>query len=150
MKNIYYTKPSITDLEINYVEDAIKNGWGANCYDYIYKFETYFKECIGSSYSIATSSCTGALHLGLAALNIGFGDEVILSDINWIATVAPVIHLGAKPIFVDILNDTWCLDRKVKNAITPKTKAIIATHLYGNLCEMTELLKIIKNFQYQL
>lgn len=147
MSKILYTKPSITDLEIDYVNDAIQNGWGKNCYDYINKFENSFKKHIGSSYSIATSSCTGALHLGLAALNIGRGDEVILSDINWVATLAPIIHLGAKPVFVDILDDSWCLDpSQVKKVINSKTKAIIATHLYGNLCDMDQLMKIGDEF----
>jgi perosamine synthetase len=81
--------------------------------------------------------------MGLAALEIGPGDEVIMADTNWIATAAPIVHLGAKPVFVDILPDTWCIDPKsVTDAITPNTKAVIATHLYGNLCEMDRLLSI--------
>ena len=68
-----------------------------------------------------------------------------MADTNWIATAAPISHLGATPVFVDILLDTWCLDpQKVEAAITNKTKAIIATHLYGNLCEMNELIEISK------
>ncbi len=140
---IHYTKPSITDLEIGYAADAAANGWGERCYDYIYKFEAAFREHIGSSYAIATSSCTGALHMGLAALGVGRDDEVILADTNWIATAAPLVHLGAKPIFVDILPDTWCIDPDlVEAAITKRTKAIIAVHLYGNLCDMSRLLDI--------
>ena len=81
--------------------------------------------------------------MGLSAIGINPGDEVILADINWIATVAPVVHLGAKPVFVDILSDTWCIDPEaVEKAITPKTKAIIATHIYGNVCDMGALVKI--------
>jgi perosamine synthetase len=81
----------------------------------------------------------------MAALGIGPGDEVILADTNWIATVSPVVHLGATPIFVDILADSWCIDpQKVEESITSKTKAIIATHLYGNLCQMEKLLAIGK------
>jgi perosamine synthetase len=140
---IFYTKPSITELEINYATDAAKNGWGEKCYEYIDKFESKFKEYTGAKYAIATSSCTGALHMGLSALGVGLGDEVILADTNWIASAAPITYLGAKPIFVDILTDTWCLDpEKVEAAITPKTKAIIAVHLYGNLCEMDKLMAI--------
>ena len=74
---------------------------------------------------------------------IGPGDEVILADTNWIATAAPIVHLGAKPVFVDILPDTWCIDPALAEAaITPRTKAIIAVHLYGNLCDMDRLLAI--------
>lgn len=140
---IHYTKPSITDLEIRYAADAAANGWGEKCYEYINRFEDAFKAYLGTAYAIATSSCTGALHMGMAALGIGPGDEVIMADTNWIATAAPIVHLGAKPVFVDILPDSWCIDPAlVERAITPSTKAIIAVHLYGNLCEMDPLLAI--------
>lgn len=134
---IFYTKPSITELEVSYATDAATNGWGDQCYAYIERFEELFKQHLGVKYAIATSSCTGALHMGMAALGIGPGDEVILADTNWIATASPIVHLGATPVFVDILPDTWCIDpAKAEAAITPRTKAIIAVHLYGNLCDM--------------
>jgi perosamine synthetase len=140
---IHYTKPSITKLEIRYATDAAANGWGDKCYEYINRFEELFKQHLGVEYAIATSSCTGALHMGMAALGIGPGDEVILADTNWIATASPIVHLGAKPVFVDILEDSWCLDPElVEQAITPRTKAIVAVHLYGNLCDMDRLLAI--------
>ncbi|MDR7308886.1 DegT/DnrJ/EryC1/StrS family aminotransferase [Rhodoferax saidenbachensis] len=140
---ILYTKPSITALEVEYATDAAANGWGDRCYDYINRFEAEFKGHLGVGYAIATSSCTGALHMGMAALGVGPGDEVILADTNWIATASPIVHLGATPVFVDILPDTWCLDpAQVEKAITPRTKAIVAVHLYGNLCDMDRLLAI--------
>lgn len=140
---IYYTKPSITEKEVAYATDAARNGWGDRCYEYISRFETMFREFVGTKYAIATSSCTGALHMGLAALGIGLGDEVVLADTNWIATAAPITYLSATPVFVDILPDTWCIDpERVEEAITPRTKAIIAVHLYGNFCEMDRLLEI--------
>ena len=144
---IYYTKPSITELEVGYATDAARNGWGEHCYDYIHRFEALFREHLGVKHAIATSSCTGALHMGMAALGIGAGDEVILADTNWIASVAPVVHLGATPVFVDILNDSWCLDPSlVEAAITSRTKAILAVHLYGNLCRMDRLLEIGRRY----
>lgn len=137
---IPYTKPSITELEISYAEDAARNGWGDKCYEYIHRFENAFAAHLGTTYAIATSSCTGALHMGMAALGIGQGDEVILADTNWIASAAPIVHLGAEPVFVDIDPVSWCLDPKcVEAAITPKTKAILAVHIYGNLCDMDAL-----------
>lgn len=140
---IFYTKPSITELEVRYATDAAENGWGERCYEYIARFENAFRQHLGVNYAIATSSCTGALHMGLAALDIGSGDEVILGDINWIASAAPVTYLGATPVFVDVLPDTWCLDpSQVEAAITPRTRAIIAVHLYGNLCDMDSLIAI--------
>src|SRR6185437_5255102 len=143
MPRIYYTKPSITEREIRYATDAAANGWGERCYEYIERFESLFREHLGLKYAIATSSCTGALHMGLSALGIGPGDEVILADINWVASAAPITYLGAKPILVDVLPDTWCIDPgRAEAAITPRTKAIIAVHLYGNLCDMNALLAI--------
>jgi perosamine synthetase len=140
---IHYTKPSITELEVAYATDAARNGWGEHCYDYIIRFESQFRDHLGVRYAIATSSCTGALHLGLAALGIGPGDEVILADTNWIASVAPVVYVGATPVFVDILPDSWTLDPElVEAAITSRTKAILAVHLYGNVCELQRLLAI--------
>lgn len=142
-QRIHYTKPSITELEIEYANDAVRNGWGDRCYEYIVRFEETFKKHIGVKYAIATSSCTGALHMGMAALGIGPGDEVIMADTNWIASAAPIVHLGAKPVFVDIDPESWCLDPdQVEAAITPKTKAILAVHIYGNLCDMDRLLAI--------
>jgi len=81
--------------------------------------------------------------MGMAALGIGPGDEVILADTNWIATAAPITYLGATPVLVDILEESWCIDPELaEQAITPNTKAIVATHLYGNLCDMDALLAI--------
>lgn len=140
---ILYTKPSITDLEVRYATDAAENGWGDQCYAYLHRFEAMFKEHLGVEHAIATSSCTGALHMGMAALGIGPGDEVIMADTNWIATASPIVKLGARPVFVDILPDTWCIDPdRAEAAITPRTKAIVAVHLYGNLCDMDRLLAI--------
>ncbi len=142
-QRIPYTKPSITQLEQTYAADAVATGWGEKCYDYINRFEAGFRQYLGSKFAIATSSCTGAMHMGLAALGVGPDDEVILADTNWIATAAPIVHLGAKPVFVDILPDSWCLDpEKVEVSISKKTKAIVATHIYGNLCDMDRLLDI--------
>lgn len=142
-QRIPYTRPSITELETSYSADAALHGWGDRCYEYIARFEQSFAAHLGVSYAIATSSCTGALHMGLAALDVGPGDEVILADTNWIATAAPITHLGATPVFVDVLADSWCIDpARVEAAITSWTKAIVVTHLYGNVCDMDALLAI--------
>jgi perosamine synthetase len=140
---ILYTKPSITELETRYAADAAAHGWGERCYEYLNRFEKDFAAHLGVKHAIATSSCTGALHLGMAGLGIGAGDEVILADTNWIASAAPIVHLGATPVFVDVLPDSWCIDPAcVERAITPRTKAILAVHLYGNVCDLDVLLDI--------
>ena len=143
MTKIHYSKPSITALEVKYATDAATNAWGEKCYEYIHRFEKQFQDYLGVRFAIATSSCTGALHMGMSALGIGPGDEVILADTNWIAPAASITYLGAKPVLVDVLPDTWCIDpERTEAAITPRTKAIITIHLYGNLCEMDEFLAI--------
>lgn len=142
-KLIYINKPSITQLEIEYVNDAITNGWGDKCYDYIYKFEKSFSDYLQVKHSMTTGSCTGAIHVALMAMGIKAGDEVIVPDLTWIASVAPIKYIGATPVFVDVLKETWCIDpQKIEEAITPKTKAIIAVHLYGNMCEMDEIMTL--------
>lgn len=145
MKKILYSKPSIGALEKKYVCDAIENGWGEKCYDYIYKFQDSYKDYLGVKHAMATSSCTGAIHIALKTIKIEAGDEVIVPDATWVASVAPITYLCAKPVFVDVLDDTWCIDPKeIEKAITPKTKAIIAVHLYGSVCEMDEIMAIAK------
>lgn len=140
---VLYTKPSITVLETELATDAAAHGWGERCYDYILRFEREFGAYLGTPFAISTSSCTGALHMGLAALGIGVGDEIILADTNWVATVAPIVHLGATPVFVDIDRTSWCIDAQAaEKAITPRTRAILVTHLYGNLADMDALLAL--------
>ena len=143
MRNIPYAKPSITEHEVQAVTAAARDGWGARCYESLNEFSTRFAAYLDVPYALPTSSCTGALHLGLAALGVGPGDEVIAPDATWIASVAPVTYLGAKPVLVDVLEDSWCIDpAQVEAAITPRTKAIIAVHVYGNLVDMDAILDI--------
>lgn len=145
LSKIYYSRPSITALEVEYAADAAANGWADHCFDYLNRFEKEFAEWLGVKHTVATSGATGALHMGLVALGIQPGDEVILGDINWIASAAPITYVGAKPVFVDVLEDTWCLDsEKVEASITPKTRAIMAVHLYGSISNMDALLDIGK------
>ncbi len=144
-QKIPMAKPSITKKEISYVDDAIRNGWGEKCYDYIKKFESKFKEYIGSKFSLATSSCTGAINLALATIGLKPRDEVIIADIAWITSATPITYFGAKPVFIDILPDSWCINpKKIEEAVTSKTKAIMVIHLYGNVAEMDEIMKIAK------
>lgn len=147
LMRIPVNKPSITELEIKYVNDAVTNCWGDHCYDYIYKFTDRLKECFNVKYAWPTSSCHGALHIVLMSLGIGPGDEVIVPDITWIGSVSPAVWLGAKPVFVDVQEDSWCIDpEEIKKHITKKTKAIIPVHLYGNVCDMDEIIEIGKKY----
>lgn len=141
------SKPSITELEIKYVDDAIRTGWGNHCYDYIDKFTDLLKNTFDTKYAWPTSSCHGAIHTVLFALDVGPSDEVIVPDITWIGSASPVCWLGAKPVFVDVLEDTWCIDpESIRKNITENTKAIIVVHLYGSVCEMDEIMAIGKEY----
>lgn len=135
--------PSITSKEINYVTDAVTYGWYEHANDYINKFELAFAKYLGRKYAISLPSCTSGLHLSLAALGVGPGDEVIVPDATWIASAAPIQYVGATPIFADIDPRTWCISAEtVKPLITPRTKAIIPVNLYGHMPEYDELLAL--------
>ncbi len=139
--------PSITEREVSYVTDAIKNGHGKHWGDYIKKFEEKFAEYVGAKHALATSSCTGAMHMALVALGVQEGDEVIIPDLTWIATASVVCYTGAKPVFVDVLPDTWCIDPDdVKKKVTARTKAIIPVHLYGNLFDVGSVMDIAEKY----
>jgi dTDP-4-amino-4,6-dideoxygalactose transaminase len=100
---------------------------------------------IGVKHAIGLNSGTDALHLALRALGIGAGDEVITTAFTFVATTEAIGIVGAKPVFVDINNDTFNIDaEKIENAITPKTKAIIPVHLYGQPCDMKTIMDIAK------
>ena len=132
--------PSITDREVELTAEAARWAWFKDHYVFNERFEHAVAEYIGVRYAVAVPHCTHALHLALAATGIGPGDEVIVPDITWIASVAPVIYVGADPILVNVLNDTWCLDPKaVEGAITSRTKAIIGVDLYGSMCDWPQL-----------
>jgi len=146
-KKILTAGPSITDLEINYVMDAVRNGWNEHHSDYIHKFEKTFADYVGAKYALATSSCTGALHLGLMGLGIGPGDEVLVPEITWIATASAVAYTGATPVFVDIDPETWCMDLDcARRAITPYTKAIMPVHLYGHPTDMDGVMELAAEY----
>jgi len=142
-KMILTAGPSISAREATYAFDAAKYGWNDQWAKYLKAFEQSFAEYIGVKYALATSSCTGALHLALAALGIGPGDEVIVPDITWVATGNAVLYVGATPVFADVDPETWTLDpASFRSKITPRTKAVMPVHLYGHPCRMDEILTI--------
>jgi len=137
--------PSISKREIEYVTDAVKTGWNENFRDYLTRFEESFASYTNTKYAWGTSSGTGALHIALLACDIKKGDEVIVPEITFVATSNAVEFVGAKPVFVDVEPDTWCMDPvSFEKAITPKTKAVIPVHLYGHPANMTEINRIAK------
>jgi perosamine synthetase len=132
--------PSISEREIELVADAARNAWYKNHAEFNNRFERMLADYVGVSHAVSTPHCTAALHLALAALGVGPGDEVIAPDVTWIASVAPIVYVGAEPVLVDIDPVTWCLDPDaVERAIGPRTKAIIGVDLYGSTCDWTRL-----------
>lgn len=147
MNNIFMAGASVGDLEVKYVTDALKNGWYENKYYYVEKFESEFSNFHGRKYALMTPNCTSAIQLILASLGVGEGDEVIVPECTWIASSVGIVHLGAKPVFCDIEEDSWCLDPKsVENSITEKTKVIITVDLFGNMSNWDELNRISQKY----
>jgi perosamine synthetase len=147
MQSIPVSGPSITQKEIDYVTDAVTNAWYGNANIYHEKFERAFADYIGIKYAIALPSCTSAIHLSLLALGITEGDEVIVPDVTWIASAAPINYIGATPVFADIDPQNWCVSAEsLESYITPKTKAIIPVNLYGGMPNMNALLEIAKKY----
>ena len=132
--------PSITQREIDYATDAATHGWYARAGEYPQRFEEAFSNYIGVKHAVSLPSCTSGLHLALAALGIGLGDEVIVPDLTWIASAAPISYVGATPVFADIDENTWCLCvESVRACITENTKAILPVDLYGGVPEYPAL-----------
>lgn len=132
--------PSITEREGDLAREAAMTAWGPDHYRFNARFERMMADYVGVAHAVSLPHATSGLHLALAAAGIGPGDEVIGPDVTWIASMAPVNYVGATPVFVDILPDTWCLDPSaVEAAITPKTRAIIGVDLYGSMCDWPAL-----------
>jgi perosamine synthetase len=142
-KRIPIAGPSITSKEIDYVTEAVTNAWYGEANLFHERFERLFAQHCTRRHAVALPSCTSALHLALAALSVGPGDEVIVPDVTWIASVAPVRYCGAEPVFVDIDPRTWCLSPEAfEAAITPRTKAAIVVDLYGSMPDWDRLVDI--------
>ncbi len=111
------------------------------------EFEKSFANWCGVKYAISTSSGTSALHTALGALNIGPGDEVITVPYTFIATSFSIVQAGAIPIFADVCREDHCIDPEdIKKKITSRSRAIMPVHLYGNLCEMDEIMDVAKKY----
>lgn len=140
MEHIPVAGPWITRKEIDYVADAVAHAWYENANMYHEQFEKAFSQYVGTTYSITLPSCTSAIHLSLLSLGIGKRDDVIVPDLTWIATAAPISYVGARPVFADCDERTWCISSdSFENLITPRTKAVIPVDLYGNMPEMNAI-----------
>ena len=141
-KFLPFALPLLGREEEDEVLDTLRSGW-LTTGPKTQRFEKMLADYLGAAHVIAVNSCTAALHLSLAALDIGPGDQVITSPVTWASTANVVVHQGAEPVFVDVDPKTLNLDpTKLKTAITSKTKAIIPVHMAGQPCRMDEIYRI--------
>ena len=144
---INYAGPMIDKSDIKYVSDAVKKGFYENYKEHATKLETKLCSILNVKYAIAVNSCTAAIHLALAYLNLSKNDEIITSDSSCVASALPIKYVGAKGVFADVNIDTCNISpESIREAITPKTKAIIVVHWNGIPANMKEILKIAKEY----
>ena len=141
---MYLDQSNINAHDIEYVIRAMQTGCVSTACELVTDFEKAMADYLGVSEVVATNSGTSALHLALLECGVGPGDEVIVPALTFIATANAVTYTGAKPVFVDVDPDTWCMNpNKMKLAISDKTKAVMPVSLYGNPCDMGEIVCII-------
>lgn len=152
-QNVYFPVaiPNLNGNEFKYLTDAFMSTWISSSGEYINRFEEDFSKYSDCKYGVAVSNGTVALHLALITLGIGEGNEVIIPDLTFAATINTVLHANATPVIVDVEENSWCIDPKeIEKAITSKTKAIIPVHIYGQACDMDAIMKIAKKYNLKV
>lgn len=140
-------EPMLAGNEQKYVMDAISTGWISSAGAYVKKFEEAFSSYCDMEYGVAVSNGTVALHLALRALGIGAGDEVIIPAFTMIASAFAVCYTGAMPVFIDADPHTWNIDvARIEEKITTRTRAIMPVHIYGNPCDMDEIVRLARKY----
>ena len=142
--HVPFIKPDIRTTDIHRMNTSIKTGW-INPGPYTQQLEKQMTDYVRAPYAVFVNCCTSALHLGLIALGVGPGDEVITTPLTWVTTASPILHLGAKVVFADVDSGTGLIDIvDVQRKITKKTKVIIPVHLYGQMADMKQLSTLAK------
>ncbi len=140
MNYIPVYQPSLTGNEKKYVNECLDSTWISSKGEFIPRFEQAFGQFTGIRHAATCSNGTVAIHLALVALGLGPGDEVIVPTLTYIAAVNAIVYTGATPVFADSVADTWQINvDDVRAKITPRTRAIMAVHLYGHPCDMLAL-----------
>jgi perosamine synthetase len=138
-------EPDLGHGELRNVMDAVMSTWISSTGDYIRTFERRFAQRTQTAHGIATSNGTVSLHLALVALGIGEGDEVIVPDLTFAASINTVLHTGARPVIVDVDPDTWVITPEaIEAAITPRTRAVMPVHVFGRPAPMTEIMEVAR------
>ena len=140
MPHLPVASADLTGNEEAYVVEAIRSSWISSSGDFVNRFESIFSKQCMTNHAIATCNGTVALHLALLALDVRPGDEVLVPSLTYVATANAVRYVGAEPVFVDVDPLTWCIDpSNIEASITPRTKGIIAVHLYGHPADMDRI-----------
>jgi len=147
LKKVPIAEPALNEKDVAYVSEAIRSSWISGRGRYVAKFEGDFVKWLGADFGVATSSGTTALHLALATLGIGAGDEVVVPAFSMASIPFAVSYTGAKPILADSEWSTWNIDpNKIEEKVTERTKAIVVMHTYGHPVNMNPVLKIARNY----
>lgn len=143
-KFLIFGTPRFFQAELKEMLETLRSGWWGTG-PKVQRFEADFCKYSRAKYSVAVNSATAAMHLGLNALGICPGDEVITTPLTFVSTANVIIHCGAKPVFADVDKATGNIDpQEIVKKITKKTKAIIPVHLHGRPCPMAEITRIAK------
>lgn len=138
-------EPILSPKATEYVMDCLKSGWISSAGSYIGRFETAYARFLNVQHAVTTTNGTAALHLAVASLGIGAGDEVIMPDLTIISCPLAVMYTGATPVFVDVDPVTFTIDPAlIETKITKRTRAIMVVHLYGHPCDMDPVMAIAK------
>ena len=151
MKKIPLIKPYINIKEQSAVNQCLKSGWLSFRGNYVRKFESKFKKFIRGGHVLTTSNGTHSIELALLALGVKKGDEIIIPDFSFVATINAVLNIGAKPVIVDVNIKNWLIDiEKIKKNITKKTRAILFVNTYGIVNNINQIKKIVKKHKLLL
>jgi len=146
MKKIEFFRHTINESDIERTNGILRSIFLTTGKE-VETFEQKFSHYISRKYTIGITSCTAALHLSLIALGIGPGDEVITTPMSFCATANAILHAGARPVFVDVEEETGNMNAElIEAAITEKTKAIMPVHLYGQMCDMKSIKRIAEKY----
>lgn len=145
--SIYLDAPNVGEEEKEYLIRAVDSGFVSTIGPFVAQIEDEFAKILNVSNAVATQSGTAAIHMALIELGIGPGDEVIIPSLTFVATINPILYVGAIPVMVDIDQNLWTMDVSlIRDAITKRTKAIIPVHLYGNACDMGTIQDIADHY----
>jgi pyridoxal phosphate-dependent aminotransferase EpsN len=146
MSRIYLSPPDVGTAEVEFVLEAFEANWVAPVGPHLDAFEQEFAGMVGAAHAVALSSGTAALHLALRLAGVGPGDEVLCSDLTFIASAAPITYLGARPVFIDAEEQSWNMDPAVACAVIEEKaragrppKALVLVHLYGQSADLAPI-----------